>query len=81
MKQECLDHLLILNQSQLKLIVIAFAGYYNQHRPHQGIKQWIPTKLSQPRSQFSNLVKGKVIATPMLNGLHHSYGYATYCLG
>jgi transposase InsO family protein len=77
MKRECLDHFLILNQYQLKHIVTAFAGYYNQHRPHQGIKQRIPAKLSQPRSQLSNQVKGKVIATPMLNGLHLSYAYAT----
>jgi transposase InsO family protein len=77
MKRECLDHFLILNQYQLKRIVTAFAGYYNQHRPHQGIKQRIPAKLSQPRSQLSNQVKGKVIATPMLNGLHLSYAYAT----
>jgi transposase InsO family protein len=77
MKRECLDHFLILNQYQLKRIITAFAGYYNQHRPHQGIEQRIPAKLSQPRPQLSNQVKGKVLATPMLNGLHHSYAYAT----
>jgi transposase InsO family protein len=77
MKRECLDHFLILNQYQLKRIVTAFAGYYNQHRPHQGIKQRIPAKLSQPTPQLSNQVKGKVIATPILYGLHHSYAYTT----
>jgi transposase InsO family protein len=77
MKRECLDHFFILNQYQLNRIVTAFVGYYNQHRPHQGIKQRIPAKLSQPRSQLSNQVKSKVIATPILNGLHHSYAYAT----
>jgi transposase InsO family protein len=77
MQRECLDHFLILNQYQLKNIITAFTGYYNQHRPHQGIKQRIPAKLSQPRSQLSNKVKGKVIATPMLNSLHHSYAYVT----
>jgi transposase InsO family protein len=76
MKRECLDHFLIFNQYQLKRIVVAFAEYYNHHRAHQGIKQWIPAQLNQPRLQLSNQVKNKVIVTPMLNGLHHSYAYA-----
>jgi transposase InsO family protein len=76
MKRECLDHFLIFNQYHLKGIVTAYVEYYNQHRAHQGIKQRIPTKLNQPGSRLSNQVKGKVIATPMLNGLHHSYAYA-----
>jgi transposase InsO family protein len=79
MKRECLDHFLIFNQYQLKRIVVAIVEYYNQHRAHQGIKQRIPAKLNQPRLQLSNQVKNKVIATPMLNGLHHSYAYAAAC--
>jgi len=59
-----------------KRIVTAYAEYYNQHRAHQGIQQRIPAKLDQPRLQLSNQVKSKVIATPVLNGLHHSYAYA-----
>jgi transposase InsO family protein len=77
MRRVCLDHFFILNQYQLKRIIVAFAEYYNQHRAHQGIKQRIPAKLNQPRPQLSNQVKRQVIATPMLNGLHHSYAYAT----
>jgi transposase InsO family protein len=76
MKRECLDHFLVFNQYQLKRIIVAFAEYYNQHRAHQGIMQRIPAKLYQPRPQLSNQVKGKVIATPILNGLHHNYTYA-----
>jgi hypothetical protein len=76
MKRECLDHFLIFNPYQLKRIIVAFAEYYNQHRAHQGIMQRIPAKRYQPRLQLSNQVKGKVIATPMLNGLHHNYAYA-----
>jgi hypothetical protein len=46
-----------------------------QHRAHQGINQRIPAKFNQPRPLLSNQVKGKVIATPIPNGLHHSYAY------
>jgi hypothetical protein len=28
-------------------------------------------------AEYYNQVKGKVIATPMLNGLHHNYAYAS----
>lgn len=76
LKRECLDHFLIFNQYQLKRIVITFVRYYNEHRTHQGIKQRIPARLNQPRPKLSNQVKDKVIATPILNGLHHSYAYA-----
>ena len=78
LKRECLDHFFILNQYQLKSIVTQFADYYDQHRAHQGIDQRVPAQFSQPRPPLSNRVKGKVTATPFLNGLHHSYTYATY---
>ena len=77
LKRECLDYFLIFNPYQLKRIIIAYAENTNQHRAHQGIKQRIPTRLNQPRPKLSNQVKGKVVATPMLNGLHHSYAYVT----
>ncbi len=78
MKRECLDHFFILNQYQLKRIVTQFADYYNQHRAHQGIDQKVPARFSQPRLPLSNRVKGKVMATPFLNGLHHSCTYAAH---
>ncbi len=78
MKRECLDHFFILNQCQLKRIVTQFTDYYNQHRAHQGIDQRIPSQFSQPRPPLSNQIKGKVTATPFLNGLHHSYTYAVH---
>lgn len=78
LKRECLDYFLILNQQQLKRIVTAYACYYNQQRAHQGINQRIPAQFNQPRPPLSNQVKGRIVATPVLNGLHHSYAYAVY---
>jgi transposase InsO family protein len=77
LKRECLDHFLIFNQHQLKRIVSNFAEYYNQHRAHQGIEQRIPAQFNDPRPLFSNQVKERMIARPFLNGLHHSYAYAS----
>ena len=76
-KRECLDHFLIFNERQLKRIVVEYANYYNQHRAHQGIDQTIPEQFHRPRIPLANKVKGDVMAKPILNGLHHSYSYAS----
>jgi transposase InsO family protein len=38
-RQECLDHLLILNQQHLLRVLKAYTNYYNSARPHQGLGQ------------------------------------------
>jgi hypothetical protein len=45
-------------------------AFFNAARPHQGIDQKIPEKM-----EFSGEGKceGKIIAFPVLNGLHHDY--------
>ena len=37
MRQECLDHLLILHEKQLQRVLNEYVTYFNQARPHQGI--------------------------------------------
>jgi putative transposase len=50
---------------------IAYVAYFNQARPHQGIQQQIPEAYGLPGS---SPYKGtKVIAIPILAGLHHDY--------
>ena len=44
---------------------------------HQGIDQRIPSQFQVQRSQTSHKLKGKVLATPHLNGLHHSWAFTT----
>jgi putative transposase len=41
-REECLDHLLILNQTNLWLVLNTFVDYYNTARPHQGLAQQSP---------------------------------------
>ena len=36
-RQECLDHLLIVEERQLQRVLYAYVTYFNQARPHQGI--------------------------------------------
>ena len=41
-REECLDHLLILNQRSLNGVLSEYVNHYNQARPHQGLHQQTP---------------------------------------
>jgi putative transposase len=70
-RQECLDHLLILHERQLQRVLNAYVAYFNQARPHQGIQQQIPGSYG---SSHSTAHEGtRVVAVPILAGLHHDY--------
>ncbi len=67
-RRECLDHLFILSQRQLRRVLKAYVEiYFNCARPHQGLCQGIPVDASRPVPK----VGGKVV--PILGGLHHDY--------
>jgi hypothetical protein len=66
--------MLVLHRLQLHRLVREYVAYYNQSRPHQGIEQQIPDWYEQGYP----LVSGPIIATPVLNGLHHDYSRAAY---
>ncbi len=70
-RRVCLDYFLIFHEKQLSRLLKAYAMYFNQARPHQGLGQRIPEPpvLSVSASQQAN----KVIAVPVLGGLHHGY--------
>ncbi len=73
-RQECLDHLLILQEKQLQRVLNAYVAYFNLARPHQGIQQQIPEqRRSIPCAQDAG---NKVIARPVMGGLHHDYHWA-----
>jgi putative transposase len=70
-RRECLDHLLILHEKQLQRVLNAYVCYFNRARPHQGIKQQIPEQ--KAGSAPADDTCGKVLAFPILGGLHHDY--------
>jgi putative transposase len=73
-RQECLDHLLILHERQLQRVLNAYVAYFNQARPHQGIQQQIPDPSGSTLS--SHHTGDKVIALTVMGGLHHDYRWA-----
>jgi putative transposase len=44
-RRECLDHFLILHEKRLHRLLNAYVVYFNQARPHQGIRQRLPEPL------------------------------------
>jgi putative transposase len=70
-RQECLDHLFILQEKQLQRVLNAYVSYFNQARPHQGIGQQIPDTSGSSRATAQ--AGTKVVAVPVLAGLHHDY--------
>ena len=72
-RRECLDRMLILGESHLYRVIKEYVEYFNQTRPHQEVEQKIPEGNLSVREDER---KGKIIAFPVLNGLHHDYRYA-----
>src|SRR5205085_7429239 len=70
-RQECLDHLLILHEKQLQRVLNEYVTYFNRARPHQGIQQQIPE--SYGSSGPLSYRRTKVMAVPILAGLHYDY--------
>ncbi len=69
-RRECLDHFLILSESQLYRVLREYVTFFDAGCPHQGIAQQIPEQLGSNREARR---EGKIIAFPVLNGLHHDY--------
>jgi putative transposase len=70
-RRECLDQLLILHEKQLHRVLHAYVAYFNQARPHQGIRQQLPEP--EAGSVPAHHASGKVISFPVLGGLYHDY--------
>ena len=68
LRRECLDHILILSEKQLRRAVQEYVSYFNGDRPHQGIYQRVPSTLAS-----SPVGEGEIVARPVLGGLHHAY--------
>jgi len=67
MRNDCLDYFIIFTYNQLHNIVKSYIDYYNNYRPHQGIKG-IPNGLPEILS-----TTGKIKQKPLLFGLHNHY--------
>jgi putative transposase len=65
-RRECLDHLIILNETHLRGVLQSYIRYYNTQRTHLGIGKDSP----EPREVQVN---GEIRKLAVANGLHHYY--------
>jgi putative transposase len=71
-RHECLDHVVIFGERHLRSVVAEYVAFFNRSRPHQGLAQRVPV----PSDKTSATASGRVIALPVLGGLHHEYRWA-----
>jgi putative transposase len=64
-REECLDHLLILNDVHLRRVMREYIGYYNEARPHQGIGQQTP--IPYQRSKDVGIIQSRKALGGILN--------------
>jgi transposase InsO family protein len=71
LRRELLDHVIVLNQRHLELLLREFIeDYYHTARPHQGLagETPFPCEKEEPFSGPS-----KLVSIPVVGGLHHRY--------
>ena len=66
-REECLDHILILNENHLRCVLKEYAAYYQHARPHQGINQHFPI------SGLLRNSRGPIRRRDIVGGIIHDY--------
>ena len=65
LRQECLDHMIILGEDHLRSVLREYVEeYFNVARPHQGLAQQVPGTNEEPLSKPSS--SGRIFAQPVL---------------
>ena len=65
-RRECLDHVVVFGEAHLRRVLKAYAGYYNEVRTIFRVGKEAPAFRASPSI-------GRIVAMPVLGGLHHQY--------
>lgn len=65
-RRECLDNIIVFGEAHLRLILKAYAAYYNEIRTHLSLGKDAPNRRSIQEH-------GRIVRIPVLGGLHHEY--------
>jgi hypothetical protein len=68
LRRECLDHVVVLNDTHLRRLLRECLIYCHGARTHLSLAKDAP----EPR-RVERLDEGRIIETPMAGGLHHRY--------
>ncbi len=66
-REECLDHVIILGEQHLGRVLKEYEQYFNHARPHQGIAQQVPA------GGRRGAERGPVRCRDVLGGIIHDY--------
>jgi len=67
-RRECLDHVIVLNQTHLHRLLTTYFAYYHRSRTHLSLDKDTPE-----RRAVQGPEEGKIVAFPQVGGLHHRY--------
>jgi putative transposase len=78
LRRECLDWVISVSEDHLRKILCAWLPHYNRGRSHSSLGPGLPdpflnlpVQLQRQRHRFDRA--SRVVARPVLNGLHHEY--------
>jgi transposase InsO family protein len=69
-REECLDHLLVVSRRHLESVLDEYVRHYNQARPHRGLYLGQPIPRSLPLPPIDD---GTVTRREILGGIIHEY--------
>jgi hypothetical protein len=67
-RRECLDHVIVWNETSLRRILRSYFQYYEKSRTHLALAKDAP----EPRA-VDGPENGRIVAIPQVGGLHHRY--------
>jgi putative transposase len=67
-RRECLDHVIILNETGLRRVLKSYFAYYEQSRTHLSLDKDAPIRRPIQLPEM-----GRVVEIPQVGGLHHRY--------
>src|SRR5436309_3372792 len=68
LRRECLDHVVVLNETHLRRLLRDYLVYYHRVRTHLSLEKDSP----EPRP-VEHPDQGGIVEMPMVGGLHHQY--------
>src|SRR5438445_4755319 len=78
-RRECLDFVIPLNESHIRMILKPWVAHFNRGRPHSSLGPGIPEpsfpKVPLLNKRHHSPDDHRVSASPVLGGLHHQYKF------
>jgi putative transposase len=76
-RRECLDYVIAISDKHLRRVLHKWAQHYNTGRPHRSLGPGVPEPKRHaaigPNAPDQPWRASRVIAKPILGGLHHEY--------